>query len=78
MEELEKIHPIRKVLMSILNPLRYASEPKKIIKEIKKLYYSISEISEITVLKQYVLLYWESEFSMLKPKKNRNSNVKKG
>ncbi len=38
---------------------------------IKKLYYSISEVSEMTKLKPYVLRYWESEFSQLKPSKNR-------
>ena len=38
---------------------------------IKKLYYSISEVSKITDLEQYVLRYWESEFEQLKPAKNR-------
>ena len=41
---------------------------------IKKLYYSISEVSKITGLKQYVLRYWETEFSQLKPPKNRAGN----
>ncbi len=40
--------------------------------EIKKLYYSIGEVSEITGLDQHVLRYWESEFNVLKPKKNRS------
>ena len=39
-----------------------------------KLYYSISEVSQITELEQYVLRYWEKEFSVLKPKKNRGGN----
>ena len=43
-------------------------------KDIKKLYYSISEVSDITVLKQYVLRYWETEFSQLKPSKNQAGN----
>ena len=43
-------------------------------KDIKKLYYSISEVSEITELKQYVLRYWETEFSQLKPSKNLAGN----
>ena len=43
-------------------------------RDIKKLYYSISEVSEITELKQYVLRYWETEFSQLKPSKNRAGN----
>jgi DNA-binding transcriptional MerR regulator len=41
---------------------------------IKKLYYSISEVSKITDLEQYVLRYWESEFEHLKPAKNRAGN----
>ena len=43
-------------------------------RDIKKLYYSISEVSEITNLKQYVLRYWETEFPQLKPNKNRAGN----
>jgi len=41
---------------------------------IKKLYYSISEVSRITGIEQYVLRYWESEFENLKPQKNRAGN----
>lgn len=41
---------------------------------IKKLYYSISEVSKITALEQYVLRYWESEFEQLNPAKNRAGN----
>ncbi|RMD91724.1 MAG: MerR family transcriptional regulator [Calditrichaeota bacterium] len=43
-------------------------------KNIKKLYYSISEVSQITSLKKYVLRYWESEFPELRPEKNRAGN----
>ena len=42
--------------------------------DIKKLYYSIGEVSEMTCLKQYVLRFWESEFSQLNPNKNRAGN----
>lgn len=41
---------------------------------IKKLYYSISEVSKITGLEQYVLRYWETEFEQLAPSKNRAGN----
>ena len=41
---------------------------------IKKLYYSISEVSKITNIEQYVLRYWETEFDQLKPQKNRAGN----
>lgn len=43
-------------------------------KPIKKLYYSISEVSKLTSLKPYVLRYWETEFSELRPAKNRAGN----
>ena len=42
--------------------------------EIKKLYYSISEVCKLTGLKSYVLRYWETEFRELKPPKNRAGN----
>ena len=44
------------------------------IKPIKKLYYSIGDVSQITGLKQYVLRYWETEFNILKPGKNKAGN----
>lgn len=41
---------------------------------LKKLYYSISEVSRITNIEQYILRYWETEFEQLKPQKNRAGN----
>lgn len=41
---------------------------------IKKLYYSISEVSKLTGLEQYILRYWETEFPQLNPQKNRAGN----
>ena len=43
-------------------------------REIKKLYYSIGEVSKIVDLKSYVLRYWETEFKQLNPPKNRAGN----
>lgn len=40
----------------------------------KKLYYSISEVSEITGVKPHILRFWEKDFSMLRPRKNRANN----
>ena len=40
----------------------------------QRLYYSISEVAEITGLKPYVLRFWEKEFPILRPKKNRAGN----
>ncbi len=39
-----------------------------------KMYYSISEVSDMTGIKPHVLRYWETEFPTLKPKKNRAGN----
>jgi len=44
------------------------------LKKINKLYYSIGEVSKITNLKQYVLRYWETEFTVLNPSKNSAGN----
>ncbi len=42
--------------------------------EVKKTYYSISEVCRRTDLEPHVLRYWESEFPQLRPKKNRAGN----
>jgi len=42
--------------------------------KLSKVYYSISEVAELTGLEPHVLRYWETEFSMLKPLKNRGGN----
>lgn len=36
-----------------------------------KLYYSISEVSDLVGVKPHVLRYWETQFKMLRPKKGR-------
>ena len=40
----------------------------------KKIYYSIGEVCAMTGLESHVLRYWETEFSLLRPKKNRAGN----
>lgn len=37
-------------------------------------YYAISDVAEETDLQPYVLRFWEKEFPMLRPKKNRAGN----
>ncbi|MBU1628035.1 MerR family transcriptional regulator [bacterium] len=37
-----------------------------------KLYFKIGEVSEMTGLESYILRYWETEFPMLKPCKNKS------
>ena len=39
-----------------------------------KEYYSIGDVCEIADLKPHVLRYWETQFSILKPSKNRAGN----
>lgn len=40
----------------------------------RKEYYSIGEVSELVGLPAHVLRYWESQFSVLNPSKNRSGN----
>ncbi len=39
-----------------------------------KTYYSISEAASLTKMKPHVLRYWETQFRMLRPRKNRAGN----
>ena len=38
-----------------------------------KLYFKIGEVSKITGVKPYVLRYWESEFSVIRPGKSKSN-----
>lgn len=38
------------------------------------MYYTISEVADMTGVKAHVLRYWETEFPSLRPKKNRAGN----
>lgn len=38
-----------------------------------KLYFTISEVSQLCALKAYVLRYWEQEFPQLRPAKRRGN-----
>ena len=40
----------------------------------KKAYYSIGEVCDLTGLKPHVLRYWETQFEVLSPTKNRAGN----
>ena len=42
--------------------------------ETEKLYYSISEVSEMFELNASTLRFWEKEFEVLKPNKNKKGN----
>jgi len=41
---------------------------------VKKAYYSIGEVCDLTALKPHVLRYWETQFDVLRPTKNRAGN----
>lgn len=41
---------------------------------VRKEYYSISEVADLVDLPAHVLRYWESQFSVLSPSKNRSGN----
>jgi len=41
---------------------------------VKKAYYSIGEVCDLTGLKPHVLRYWETQFDVLHPTKNRAGN----
>ena len=43
-------------------------------KEIEKLYYSIGEVAEQFNVAPSLIRFWESEFDLIKPKKNRKGN----
>lgn len=40
----------------------------------KKEYYAIGEVCDLTGLKPHVLRYWETQFDVLRPNKNRAGN----
>jgi DNA-binding transcriptional MerR regulator len=41
---------------------------------VKKAYYSIGDVCDLTGLKPHVLRYWETQFDVLRPSKNRAGN----
>ena len=51
-----------------MSPLKTETESES------KLYRPISEVADLVGVKQHVLRYWETQFSMLRPKKNRAGN----
>jgi DNA-binding transcriptional MerR regulator len=41
---------------------------------VRKEYYAISEVADLVGLPAHVLRYWESQFAVLNPSKNRSGN----
>ena len=43
-------------------------------KKVEKLYYSIGEVAEMFQVKPSLIRFWEKEFDIIKPKKNKKGN----
>jgi len=43
-------------------------------KRVEKLYYSIGEVAEMFNVNASLIRYWEREFDIIKPKKNKKGN----
>lgn len=43
-------------------------------KRVEKLYYSIGEVAEMFNVNASLIRYWEKEFDIIKPKKNKKGN----
>lgn len=43
-------------------------------KEVKKLYYTIGEVSAMFDVNASLIRFWEKEFDIIKPKKNKKGN----
>lgn len=52
----------------IINPMPYKE------KTVEKLFYSIGEVAEILGVPVSTVRFWENEFDILKPRKNKKGN----
>ncbi|MDA0973635.1 MAG: MerR family transcriptional regulator, partial [Bacteroidetes bacterium] len=43
-------------------------------KQVEKLYYSISEVAEMFSVRNSLIRFWEKEFDIIQPKKNKKGN----
>ena len=53
---------------------KYAGTPEPEAPIVPRVYYSIGEVCDLTGLKAHVLRYWESQFEVMNPTKNRAGN----
>jgi len=63
------LHQVRKNTEPLLTYFMAYKE-----KEIEKLYYSIGEVAEQFNVAPSLIRFWESEFDIIQPKKNRKGN----
>ncbi len=59
---------LKDYLLTLPNKMAYKE------KEIEKLYFSIGEVAEQFNVAPSLIRFWESEFDIIKPKKNRKGN----
>ena len=57
-----------------LRPFRFADATPSEVFIPDKLYFRIGEVSKLTQTKPYVLRFWETEFSALKPAKSKSGH----
>lgn len=43
-------------------------------RKVEKLYYSIGEVAEMFAVNASLIRFWEKEFDIIKPKKNKKGN----
>jgi len=48
--------------------------PKIDIKSLNKLYYTIGEVAEMFDVNHSLIRFWEKEFTLIQPKKNKKGN----
>ncbi len=51
-----------------------ANQPEARVQLPDKLYFKIGEVADLVGVKPYVLRYWESEFSIIKPTKTKSKH----
>lgn len=59
--------------MVIENPGKSSSVPYK-EKKVEKLFYSIGEVARMFDVNTSLIRYWEKEFDIIRPKKNKKGN----
>lgn len=62
---------MREVLLEHRRQISYMAYKEK---EIEKIYYSIGEVAEQFNVAPSLIRFWESEFDLIQPKKNRKGN----
>ena len=66
--------------MNIIDSLNYLQKKINLLtnaktkKNIEKLFYSIGEVAQIYGVNVSLIRFWENEFDILKPKKNKKGN----